>query len=589
MADTPPPSEIAREVLLRLAQRRLPPTPSNYTAIYQEISGADFEEAFQERPLRAIVAGLPRSSPEQGRLVRQLDDAVSTGNWITVGNAISDLVAKAGGTPPHWSGLIRDLLAQIDSRTPGLTMVKKREALDHVLNASSNPELLFQRLQSLLKAWAQSPASGDIAPRGAVASLSATDVVMPGATIPAISASPLESGLKDLSAQLLQNTIAALLIEEPAMAGEATVLAAEIRTAQSSEQLTQLTAKIKKFSYRLGFVAEDRSEIRTALLKLLRLVINNIGELVIDDKWLHGQVAVISELISQQPLNLRQLDNVESRLRDLIVKQSALKQNLTEAQGQLKSMLATFVDRLTNFSESTSDYHSKIEKCVVRITHADTISELSGVLDDVMRETRSIQIRALDSHTELLSMRQRVEESEREISRLQVELAQASELVRHDPLTGALNRKGMDDAIEREVARCRRHGGSLSMALLDIDNFKMLNDKLGHDAGDSALIHLAAVVHDTLRPQDILARYGGEEFVIVLPNTSLDDATNVMVRVQRELTRRFFLHNHEKVLITFSCGVAELAADEVPEDAIRRSDGAMYLAKRMGKNRVVAA
>jgi diguanylate cyclase len=348
-------------------------------------------------------------------------------------------------------------------------------------------------------------------------------------------------------------------------------------------------AKAKKFSYRVNFVAEDQTEVRATLQKLLQLVIENIGELVIDDKWLHGQIDVISQLLAQQPLNLRQLDNVESRLRDLIVKQSALKQNLTEAQGRLKSMLASFVDRLADFSESTADYQEKIEKCAERITQADTIGELSDVLDDVMRETRGIQINALRSHGELTAMRQRVEESEREISRLQNELAHASEMVRHDPLTGALNRKGMDEAVDREIARVRRHGGPMSVAMLDIDNFKMLNDRLGHDAGDAALVHLTKVVHDTIRPQDTLARYGGEEFVILLPNTGLDDGSNVMVRVQRELTRKFFFYNHEKVLITFSCGVAELMAEEPPEEAIKRADSAMYLAKRMGKNRVVAA
>jgi diguanylate cyclase len=186
-------------------------------------------------------------------------------------------------------------------------------------------------------------------------------------------------------------------------------------------------------------------------------------------------------------------------------------------------------------------------------------------------------------------MRDRASVAEREIARLREELASASDMVRIDPLTGALNRKGMDEALETEVARARRHGGGFCLALLDIDNFKKLNDSLGHAAGDAALVHLARVVQETIRPADTLARYGGEEFVVLLPDTLLEDAVTAMTRVQRELTRHFFLHNNEKVLITFSCGVAELGAGEEAAAALARADGAMYLAKRAGKNRVLAA
>jgi diguanylate cyclase len=276
-------------------------------------------------------------------------------------------------------------------------------------------------------------------------------------------------------------------------------------------------------------------------------------------------------------------------MKDVIVKQGLLKKSLNEAKDRLKVMLATFVDRLADFSETTSGYHDKIEKCAARISEARDITDLSEVLAEVMHETRTVQINAARSRDELTAMRARVGEAEAEVTRLQTELAQASELVRHDALTGALNRKGMDEALESEVARLRRQGGSLSLALLDIDNFKKLNDSLGHAAGDAALVHLSAVAREAIRPQDTLARYGGEEFVVLLPNTPLDDGVTAMVRVQRELTRRFFLNNNDKVLITFSCGVAELSGEESPYDALKRADEAMYLAKRAGKNRVVPA
>ena len=92
-----------------------------------------------------------------------------------------------------------------------------------------------------------------------------------------------------------------------------------------------------------------------------------------------------------------------------------------------------------------------------------------------------------------------------------------------------------------------------------------------------------------MRPQDTLARYGGEEFVLLLPDTSQDKGIEAMTRLQRELTKHFFLSGTDKVLITFSAGVAQMSSEETGMEAIRRADQAMYLAKRAGKNRVLGA
>ncbi len=172
---------------------------------------------------------------------------------------------------------------------------------------------------------------------------------------------------------------------------------------------------------------------------------------------------------------------------------------------------------------------------------------------------------------------------------MQAELDSASKLVRHDQLTGVLNRRGLEEAYEKESSRARRRRTPLCVGLLDIDNFKKLNDSLGHDAGDAALIHLATVIRDTMRPQDTCARFGGEEFIILLPDTSLEDAQKALTRLQRELTKRFFLHNNEKQLITFSAGVTALSEDDTQASIMKRADEAMYTAKKSGKNRVVTS
>jgi len=595
MSELKQPSEIAREVLRRLTQQRIAPTPDNYLALYHEIAGTIAADVFPEKALKSLALALPRTSVEQQRFARQIDTAVNEKNWDALRAALVDMFNKAGAQPPNWSALIRDLLTQMENRQSGLTPTMKRDSIEHVLQASSAPDMLFTRLHSLLRSWAQQPVF-DAATQGLVEAEAAADVSAdpakavasePVAVVPTKAAARMIDGeLKEIVAQLIENGFGMLLADTPDILEAAKSLAADVRAVRNEKDIAALATKLKKFSYRLQFVAEDQAEIKTALQHLLQLIIENINELVLDDRWLNGQISVVLDIF-QGPLDLRRLDDVERRMKEVIFKQGALKKQLNEARDRLKNMLATFVDRLADFSESTSGYHDKIEVCAQKISTANDIGELSDVLDEVMRETRVIQLNAQRSRDELQLMRSRAEEADKEITRLQQELAHTSEMVTHDPLTGALNRKGMDEALEREVSHARRQSSSLCLSLLDVDNFKNLNDTLGHQAGDDALVHLSKVVRETLRPQDTLARYGGEEFVIMLPDTPVEAAVAVLTRVQRELTKRYFLHDNNKVLITFSAGVAQLAAEEDPHDAIKRADAAMYIAKRAGKNRVV--
>lgn len=594
MAEFTQPSEIAREALRRLAAQRTPPTPDNYRTFYHEISGTTEAEAFPERALKSLAGRLPRATPEQTRFVQQFDAAIQTKDWAALAASLTTLLKDLEAEPPAWRELIGDLLAQMERRHATLTPAKKREAIEHILeSAGSDPGNLFERMSSLLRSWSKTPhgtepsaLTADLSPAPGAAppvpeTVSAPDSSRPGSR---------ESGeeLRELIAQLVESSMSMLLVDTPELAEEAAALAAEVRAARDTASLSALAKRLKQFAYRLHFVAEDQAELKASLQKLLQLVIENITELVDDDKWLQGQIAMVLDLFSQ-PLNVRRLDDVERRLKEVIYKQGALKKNLNEAKERLKTMLAGFVDHLASFSESTSDYHDKIGRCAEKISVANDLTDLNTVIEEVMRETRIIQLNAQRSRDELHEMKARVDESEREIERLQSELAQASEMVRHDQLTGALNRKGMDETLDRELARTRRRKSPLCLALLDIDNFKALNDKYGHQTGDDALVHLANVIRETLRPNDTLARYGGEEFLILLPDTELADAVTALTRLQRELTKKFFLYKNDKLLVTFSAGVTSIGAEEGRKEAIARADAAMYQAKKAGKNRVVAA
>lgn len=333
-------------------------------------------------------------------------------------------------------------------------------------------------------------------------------------------------------------------------------------------------------------VVEEQLEVRDSLLTLLHLIIENVGELSEDDRWLKGQIDGLLASITP-PLTLRHLDEMERRMRDVIEKQGRAKARSVSAQQELRTMLAEFVESLAVMNQSSSEFEAKIEESARQIERVTSADELKSLLENVITATHAMAEESASSREQLKSLQAKVEVTEAELLQLHQELDSASALARHDPLTDALNRKGLDEALLREISSMRRKETPLSVSLLDIDNFKKLNDSLGHDVGDSALVHLADVTRRHIRPSDTLARYGGEEFVILMPDTVLEDGIEVITRLQRELTKAIFMAGNDKVLITFSAGVAQVGAEESGSDAIRRADQAMYLAKRAGKNRVM--
>ncbi len=581
MTDTSQPSDVARETLRQLAMRRIAPTPDNYRALYHEIAGSLAEEVFPERAFKQIAAALPRHNRESLRLAREFESAISQAEWPALRAVMADAFSRTEETNLNWGNLLRDLVSEWDRRQAGLTQARKREMLDRVLTASGgNPEKLFERMQGLLRAWSRN-SDEDLPGNEAADSAEAVQTVAP---TPCDTTSPL---CTELLAGLLDGIAAQAKLTEPDLANEAGELASMIRQgpALAPELVRQ---RLDKLRARLEWSAEDQHAVRDALQRVLQLILENISELVVDDRWLHGQIALMGEMFDH-PLDVRILGELENRLRDVIQRQGAIKIELNDAQTRLKDMLARFVDRLGDFTESTGEYHNKIEQCAERISSAQDITQLTDVIAEVMRETRTVQETTRRSRSELEELRTRVHDANSEITRLQVELEQTSELIRHDPLTGVLNRKGLDEALTRETALARRRGTALCVGLLDVDNFKQINDNHGHQTGDEALQHLVDVVRENVRPQDSVARYGGEEFVVLLPDTLLDSAVATMVRLQRALTKRFFLTRQQKLLITFSAGVAEMHDGEAPEEALDRADKAMYIAKRSGKNRVIAA
>lgn len=156
-----------------------------------------------------------------------------------------------------------------------------------------------------------------------------------------------------------------------------------------------------------------------------------------------------------------------------------------------------------------------------------------------------------------------------------------------DPLTGTLNRRAFAIQAERELARARRAGRPLSLLMMDLDHFKLVNDRLGHAAGDAALCRFVAVAEKQLRAEDLLARFGGEEFVALLPDTPAERALAAAERLRVAFAQA--VGGPPGHVFTVSTGVAELHGDEDLETTLKRADHALYRAKQDGRDRCVLA
>ena len=165
---------------------------------------------------------------------------------------------------------------------------------------------------------------------------------------------------------------------------------------------------------------------------------------------------------------------------------------------------------------------------------------------------------------------------------------QVEQLAITDPLTGLNNRRYFFDAARRELDRARRYQSPLSVILLDIDHFKVVNDRYGHLAGDRVLVKVAQLCRERLREVDVLARYGGEEFIFLLPQTALDGAFLVAERLCNRIKEEKFDTGDQGIAeISVSLGVAELDEDCVDTQAlIQRADRALYVAKDTGRAHV---
>ncbi len=232
----------------------------------------------------------------------------------------------------------------------------------------------------------------------------------------------------------------------------------------------------------------------------------------------------------------------------------------------------------------TAEYYSRIQKYAHAIRQTQDIGDIIAILDEALGQTR-----ALHKDNEVASARAQVAAAEQQIEKLRSELELMSRLVREDQLTGALNRRGLDEALAREVARAERAGASLCVAMIDIDDFKNINDSFGHQVGDIVLVHLVSLIRETIRNNDLIGRYGGDEFLLLLPELQMEEASAVMDRLRREVAAKPLSWGNHRLVVSFSIGVAARVSGEEGIALVQRADQALYAVKRVGKDRIALA
>lgn len=591
--------ELARQTLIKLSKIQNLPTPENYHRVYEEISGIrpSNQSTILNTSLERVLQEKGKNNPQYTTVAKKIATLIEKQDSSNLEAQLHTLFPQDTITDDsvNWGALLRHLLKQLDVNHSGLTLSHKKDGINRVIIHFGNDSIqLAQKIQALITSWGNGQSGIDQAemPRTAPTQ-PATPVEAPlPSTENRINDSEKEkivaTAWRDMLIRTINSVVVPQFTEIPSTISRIEALVNRAQAAQSIEEIDKLNEALKSTLLHAEIQNDSQQRMQEAPIQILRLLISSMGELTIEDKWLHGQLAIVQEIISK-PLNIDAVYNAESNLKELIFKQSNIKPSLLAAKETLRSMVSTFGSRLADITVSTGSYQSKIQTYHDQINATENIAELSAILESLVGDISAMNEDAKQNHEALQETQEKVESAEKQIHELTVKLDYISKVAHEDFLTGALNRRGMDDALAREFERADRHNTALSLAILDIDHFKKINATLGHSTGDKALAHLAKVVKSILRSTDVFARCGGEEFVILLPGSTQEDAVDVISGLQRELTKNLFLHNNERVLITFSAGVTERMAGEDVDSVLSLANAALYLAKQSGRNCVIGA
>jgi diguanylate cyclase len=315
------------------------------------------------------------------------------------------------------------------------------------------------------------------------------------------------------------------------------------------------------------------------LIRLVHTLCDVLGSFSDDESWVSGQIQAVRRLV-QGDIDRAALADLRVLLGDTARRQKTVREQRQRTVDHLKSSLV----EIAGLSRSTDSFADRMAERAAGIEGAPSLEALGDLVKGLLDDTRSMQVSVEESRQGIERSSETAADLEKELARLEEQLATVSAEMLTDHLTRTMNRRGLDESFLSCHAEALAQGSALSVALIDVDDFKRLNDALGHQAGDEALRHVADLLKTKLRPTDVVARYGGEEFVMVLPGAERDAAVKTIERLQRALTEHVFVHGANRTFITFSGGVTQVRLEDSLQTALKRADHAMYVAKRAGKN-----
>ena len=578
------PAALAKGALRRLAVAQLEPTPENYARAYAEEGGT--AAAAMPEAAAALLQQLSESLFEEPQASAKLVSMLMAGQWPRA----RELIAQGQETHRDFAvataETLRRLVLGLDRPSTVWPAGRRRDSLQRVLdNSRSDLHRLQQRLASLVTAWdSDAPAAAGL--ESLVAGAAA-------AAITPASGQRADTHWNGLAADLNDTIVHGLPPQDctaQALAAELAVLGPRIA---SEGAHTALVADVQAACVQARRVFAHRHRLVDELVALCRELGHGVTELAEDQSWARGQGEQIRARLAEG-VNLRSVRAVAAVLAQAREQQRALRGQRDAARDALKSMIQLMLHELKSLGAQTDNFHQALGQHAQAVQGANSLADLTDVVRDMVAHSRQVQQLVGQTRTRLHDEHARALELQQRVAALEDALRKVSDEATTDALTQVANRRGLTLAFDGELARLARHPAgtpapTLSLALIDIDNFKKLNDTLGHAAGDEALRRLAAAVRERLRPGDHFARFGGEEFVVVLPATTVSDACETLTRLQRSLSAALFMHGDQEVLVTFSSGVTAWKPGETLEAALERADQGLYEAKRTGKNRTCGA